>query len=193
MWTIQELKKQCKKIHFFGLGFIQLKLNDHLRLHFYTTKYSPIVEDTEIHDHRYDFTSKVLLGGLSNRTYSHQTIKATIKVIQSLNLNNPYPHLLHEVSCDPNRPIKNKEPIECIITTPYSKWYDKGDIYTLFHNQFHKVRTDEDTITLLLRSGYKQEFAHVIRKKGDKETCPFSKQVPEEELWQIVEEMWRKI
>ena len=64
---INLLKNHCARIYYFGLGFIQVKLDDSFRVHYYTDKLPAITED--IHNHRYDFTSEVVSGKLSTTIY----------------------------------------------------------------------------------------------------------------------------
>ncbi len=200
MFTIDYLKENCQKIHFFGLGFVQLKINQHMRLHFYTTKYSSIVADTEFHNHRYNFCSKLLYGSLSIEVAdfmeqydeSLDTFGPDVKCQNEL-LRGLKPTVIKvKESC--NKDIKvDQEPKYGFLPWPTKKRLVAGNTYYCTHDRFHKVSTDEDTITLLLRSDYKKESAEVIKPIGSISVCPFSKELPEAELWEIVEEMWSKV
>lgn len=69
MFDLDYLKSHCTLIHYFGLGFVQLKLRDGRRMHFYTESLPAIVGDDDVHNHRYDFTSQVLSGYLVQHIY----------------------------------------------------------------------------------------------------------------------------
>jgi len=56
------------------------------------------------------------------------------------------------------------------------------------HDEFHRVKAT-DCITLLSRSDYKKEFAQIITPINQESICPFSKQIPEEQLWNIIKKM----
>lgn len=47
-------------------------------------------------------------------------------------------------------------------------------------------------ITLLKRSAILKEHAQVVRSQDAPKVCPFSKVVPKEELWKIVDEILKK-
>jgi hypothetical protein len=49
---LNDLKEKCKMIHYFGLGFIQIKIDDTYRLHFYTNKLPKILHEEEVHNYR---------------------------------------------------------------------------------------------------------------------------------------------
>lgn len=170
--NIDFLKKECEHIHFFGLGFIQLKLNEHQRLHFYSSKLPSLMNEEEIHNHRYDFQSYILKGTLKSEHY---------KVVEG----NDY--ILEQESCKPGIDIK-VEPKLCSIKHINSHIYNEGSKYKIEHDVFHKV-FGIDCITYLMRGLYMKDNADVIRKVNSEKICPFSKQIPEPELWDIVESM----
>jgi hypothetical protein len=174
---INKIKKQCQKIHFFGLGFIQLKLNERERLHFYTTKFSSIISDLDVHNHRYDFTSQVLKGELRSYQYLFEPNNSGLGA-----------YTKEFESCNPDIKI-DKRPVNGDIKHNGNRFVGVDEQYFMDHTWFHKVRVEKDTITYLQRSEYKKEAAEVIRHNLSELVCPFSKQVPEEELWSIVENM----
>ena len=65
---LETLRRNHVRLYYFGLGFIQLKLDEVRRLHFYSARLPPITED--VHNHRYGFLSRVLAGRLTNRVYA---------------------------------------------------------------------------------------------------------------------------
>lgn len=85
--------------HYFGLGFIQLKLSEHWRIHFWMPSWPTIPgAETEFHDHRYDFISKVLHGRLEQEVFE---VGPTHPKYQDGDLE------IFEVSCQPGQ---EKEP-----------------------------------------------------------------------------------
>jgi hypothetical protein len=170
--SVADLKSQCTKIHYFGLGFIQVKLGDTYRLHFYTKDLPSIVGDEEIHNHRYAFTSKILKGGF------HQ------KIFERIDGDT---HTLRDESCGYGE-IICKEPSLCSVRLLSTETYSTGSKYTLLENTFHTVEAD-DCITLLERDVVVKKYAQVISPVGAVAVCPFSRTVPEADLWEIIESM----
>jgi len=167
---INWLKKNHERLYYFGLGFIQLKINNKYRLHFYTDKLKSNTES--IHNHRYDFKSIILKGELNNKLYN--MVEGTT-------------HYRINESCNESKSI-NIEQIECSIKLMKDITYNQGQSYFMEYNKFHKVYSNY-AITLLERSDYKQEEAQVIYKNDEKINCPFSLKVDSNKLWNIIEEM----
>lgn len=175
--NIDWLKKNAQMIHYFGLGFIQLKLAlkediSIYRLHFYTEKLPPIIGDEDIHDHRYPFISHILKGKFSQTLF--QLIDGDS-------------YILEYESCK-----EGTEPEfirKCNFDAIYISTYTAGSVYGLNHDTFHKVETEE-AITLLCRpERYEVERARVGRLVDSPKVCPFSKKIEEKELWDIVASM----
>lgn len=165
------LKNNCERLYYFGLGFIQLKINEEFRIHFYTDKL-PTITDTP-HNHRYDFDSLILKGEFKNILYKEE--KGNNWVIDN-------------ESCNPDIEAP-KETKEVSLVKMSETVYSEGESYHMYYKDFHSVFS-ESCITLLKRSEYKQDYAQVSRKKGEKTICPFSMtNIPEEDLWKIIEEM----
>lgn len=172
--SLKELQNNYKIIHYFGLGFIQLKINDDVRYHFYTKELPSILPKEEIHNHRYNFTSEILKGSLHYAYYN---------IVYGIG-----DYFINSVSCAPNNSAPNdKEKCEIILSS--KGIYDKGSFYYLDKNTFHHVWAEQDTITKITRETNKIEFAKAIRHKDNYEICPFSKQIPEKDLWNIIEKM----
>jgi hypothetical protein len=170
------LKRNHQMIHYFGLGFIQLKINEKYRLHFYTDELPGIVDEEDIHNHRYGFKSTILLGSLT----------------QNLFLVTPgSTHLKEQDNCRIGFKM-NEKPIECGILFVQSKNYVAGTSYSIKHDEFHRVKTSKTCITLLERQPYQKELADIVRKKSADKVCPFSLKIPEAKLWDIVEKLLKK-
>lgn len=184
---IDELKNKCQKIHFFGLGFIQLKLDEKFRLHFYHPELPAFVD--EPHNHRYSFKSKVLKGELINSIYK-------IKIIYNANIEHELRQdlfIINDESCKKEE-IK-KEDGQC-----YSNIYCKIDKiceiktlenseYFLHKDEYHTIKPIGPTITLIERFEIEKEYAQVIKKINSVSICPFSKEIPENELWNLIRSM----
>lgn len=168
--NIDELKKNYVRLYYFGLGFIQLKIDERWRLHFYSQFLPQITED--IHNHRYDFSSRILKGSIVNILWQEKTGNT---------------HLMVNESCNPDiaAPKLNKV---CGVEKISMKTYKVGDRYSMKDSMFHQVFANH-CITLLDRTDYKKEFAQVVLPQGKESVCPFSKKVDETELWKIMKEM----
>lgn len=170
------LQKYCRKIHFFGLGFIQIKINDTLRFHFYTGKLENVVDS--IHTHRYNFESWVLKGFL------HQEVFQPIAYNEGCR---GKPHTLDSVSCQEGGDSKSGK----LLWTPmrvFEGTLKAGSRYTLPSMTYHRVKSDF-AITKVEVGSRISEYASVLRPVGEEPKCPFSKVIPVDTLWEIVEDM----
>ncbi len=173
---IEDLKKNYQMIHYFGLGFIQLKLSDTYRLHFYTDRINKILDEEEVHNHRYDFTSYVLKGKFNMKLF--KTIEGNEFTIDDEDCQN---HDGQEIVTDKKVETYGIQKIS-------ENNYSAGDSYWLEKDTFHRVKGDE-CITLLERGEVAKKYAQVLTPINKSKVCPFSKKIEEEELWKIVEEM----
>lgn len=157
----------------FGLGFVQLKLNEKHRMHFWHPAFSPDVPEEEIHDHRYDFTSKVLKGWLEHEVFRFE---------QAFDGN----HEMVHVSCDPNNPAPEQAPLIGNAIQIGSNVFKAGSYYTFRRGEFHRTHSPK-CVTLLYRDLSKvDDFARVIRPVGAPAVCPFSNPKPVSELWDLI-------
>ena len=164
------LRANCIRAHFFGLGFIQVKLDDRRRVHFYHQDTPAFVE--EPHDHRYDFISTVLKGTLVNHIW---------RLV---------PGDSHQVSYEncrqggPEPPPGFRSGVESVGHFPVHA--DSG--YHINSEVFHTVHPDffsGPVITFIERELPKKEFARAVQ--SGESVCPFSRPMAEEEVWAIVE------
>jgi hypothetical protein len=166
------LKNNHQMIHYFGLGFIQLKIDQEHRLHFYTPELPPIVPEEDIHNHRYDFTSTIIKGELTQEIFE---------------VSEGDTHTIEEESC--KQGVKcNSSIVPCRIQLISKQIFLEGSQYWINNTVFHRVSA-LNCITLVKRSEVKKELAKVIRPKGAISVCPFSKKIEESHLWEIVEMM----
>lgn len=167
------LKERCKKIHYFGLGFIQVKVSDTERYHFYTNKWPATNE--EPHTHRYEFRSRILKGSLLNTVY---TVCA----------GDEYEKM--RVSCDPANPLKDLTN-EFVGAFPSIRMsLVAGSVYIQRPELFHTVK-GYGAITHIQRPSEegRSDFAEVLKARHRPRVCPFSTVIPESDLWAEVEKM----
>lgn len=173
------LREQHVKPYYFGLGFIQCKINAYERVHFYDPRVPSIMPYEEIHDHRYDFRSHVLFGSLRNDRYRVEN-----------DPNGEWECSLE--SCAPGVPSKNDCTRVNISLIQTEMWQSTS--YFMQYNDFHRVQAHR-AITYLQRSDYKQPFAHVVRQRGHGKICPFSASLNESDCWDIIADifqLWNK-
>ena len=169
---VKWLKSNHTKVHYFGLGFIQLVLDESTRMHFYTQELPPITSEEEVHNHRYDFTSTIMYGYLEQDIYS--IIKGDT-------------HLKEMETCKEGSKATG-DPVPCSVALSSTHAYYEGCQYFISHETFHRVRAD-NCITLLRRSEYKKDLAEVVRPVGAAKICPFGQKIGEERLWEIIGDM----
>lgn len=179
------LRANCKMVHYFGLGFIQLKLTGEgphgmtERMHFYIPGLEPIVPFEDVHNHRYDFGSKVLKGSLSQQLFR-------------IRFSDNGGHEVEDVTCNEGEtPTKDPYKYDLIHDTTHT--YKEGSGYFISHEQLHRVIVSgkTPTVTVVTRGVYMKERAQVVRPIGGPTVCPFSKKIPEPELWAHIEEALR--
>lgn len=170
LFDVEFLKKNALEIHAFGLGFIQIKLSPHHRLHIYCPEVKITTTDEEVHDHRYSFLSHVLKGKLEHSSYA---------------LVEGETHLLTYESC--KKDIKIETPLTLTgLKLLESFTLSQGSSYFLHKDTLHQVKA-EHTVTFLIRETPSKDLARVIFKKEKQPTCPFSSDLDKELLWKIVE------
>lgn len=162
---------------YFGLGFIQLKINDVQRIHFWVPEWPTIPgADNELHDHRYTLTSTIFKGEIHNQIFA------------------PIPtqdptHELIEVSCKPNSTEKPKI-IERVTPVFITSFVSKvGDTYTLSPDAFHTAHSVGSTVTFVERGNVIKDLARVIRPMNSAFVCPFSIQYSEQQCWEKIAEI----
>jgi len=177
--TVAWLKDNHYDIYFFGLGFIQVKIDESNRIHFYHSDLPAFVEDP--HDHRYDFISKVLKGRLINEVWEERATKYS----KPANVNVEY------VCCQQNgEDLEVPDHYPAQVEKVGSFEVNVGSSYYIYRDTFHAVRPDFSVgpcVTWVTRTSVDKEHARVLRFNDDDATCPFSKTIEKDELWQIVE------
>lgn len=185
--TIDELRAKAKKYnsepHWFGLGFVQLKLSDTERMHFWIPEI-PRREREEIHNHRYDFDSTVLAGTLMHEVYH---LDATVDPSADVRIIDGCEYEIFETNCSPSKAGTIETVSPCIITHVGSFDLAAGSTYMLPHSSFHTTEGTRFAITHLTRVLPKPlEFASVIKKRGAETTCPFAERMDPEVAWEHI-------
>jgi hypothetical protein len=173
--NIDWIKTNCTKIHPFGLGFIQVKLNDSERMHFYHPDFQR--EREELHNHRYDFRSTIIRGVLYQEIYEFCNTRETLI---------PPTHELYETDC-----LSHKEEVviqgQGIPMLEYSGYHSVGSEYSLPHSSLHRVEA-QSCVTFLRRGAKVKATAQVVREIGTVPACPFSEKIEESQMWEMVYE-----
>lgn len=196
IYDINYLKEHCEKIHYFGLGFVQLKFkNNTERMHFYTDKFPKTVHEEEIHNHRYNFKSHIVSGEFHQDIY---VLKDETHLLEGVDYNleeaaSEYTHMLLFESCNakPDE-VDDSEQWEddpyalCNIEQFYSKTFQENDSYFMDHHTYHTVSSN-NAITFLVREpGYRTMMASIACPINKKLECPFSVDIPEDQLWDFI-------
>jgi phosphoribosyl-ATP pyrophosphohydrolase len=163
---------------YFGLGFIQLKIDIENRIHFYHDVL-PVLSETP-HDHRYKFTSHVLQGTLEQTLFQWD--------------NTPVgDHEKHLVDCSATSNLLTRQPpINGRITPTLRASFTSGSWYEIEANTLHTVSGKNNAITHLQRGEAYKDFATVVAKNGDNIVCPFSDPITTSRCWELIEDMLPK-
>jgi hypothetical protein len=172
---IDYLKNITTKPYYFGLGFIQLKINHQERIHFWHPSLTHTSDEEEIHDHRYNFKSTILRGKLNNEIFSYKS-----------NPNGIYS--LMEVSCNKEKEGDPKFISNVDINLISSFDVIEGQSYYLGSDAFHKTKTN-GCISLLNRDLITKDLANVIMLNNKELTCPFSIKLSEKNIWELIDDL----
>ncbi len=175
MLDVDVLRATGAKPHYFGLGFIQMKFDEALRMHFWHPALSATVGEEELHDHRYDFRSHVLHGTTTHEVFDFVEDKDG-------------DHGVWEVSCKPGAAHEPVEKGRGFVKAAGSYTMVKGSVYDFPHTQFHRIKASE-CITLVERREVVKELATVIKPIAAGHVCPFATKLPEEQLWEYIAEL----
>ncbi len=184
---VDYLRAHCTKIHFFGLGFVQMKMDDDTRYHFYHPFWSKSLWGIKAvaenpHDHRYHFTSHVLRGTL--RTHVWKIVPNVIPDSREGAL----PAVLRYDSCTPGVAAPDEK--RYVMALKVSTFdVSAGSSYYLDENTYHQVEVcgDEPCVTHLVRGPKVKPFASILALPGKEDQCPFSCNQEEYELWDVVD------
>ena len=117
--------------HYFGLGFIQCKINNYERIHIYHPDLMPIVNiEEEVHNHRYDFESTILLGSITNKKY--EFIEGSKQT-----------HFLQNESCNETIKVENNQNKYGTINLISEDTVNVGESYFMRYDEFHTFQTTQ--------------------------------------------------
>lgn len=168
MITLEYLKNNHDEIHYFGLGFIQIKIGK-TNFHFYTDKWG-VVEDN-IHTHKYSFKSKILKGSLTQFIY---------KEVKGEEYN--------KTMCDCKEGTEDQFLKKTNLKEIIKMTLSPETVYEIDCNTIHKVESNF-CITKIEKGEYIKEKASIYKPFNmPKDVCPFFK-VDKKELWKEVERM----
>jgi len=163
--------------NYFGLGFIQLKIQDNSRLHFYHSSL-PVLAD-EPHTHRYGFYSHIMQGRFEQTLYNFSP--STLGT-----------HYMEYEDCKPGNETLSPPAVNGTIDKIYHADYQPGDHYRIEANTLHTVKARGNAITYLVRDEPFHDFAGVVREHGAKKVCPFSEPIDPDRCWGMIEDMLAK-
>lgn len=179
--NVDYLKSFNKDPAWFGLGFIQLKLNDSQRMHFWHPKLMSDMPDEEVHDHRYDFTSHILKGELTHEVWEFEPDDDSSRSTKR----GPFDLVL--TNCKPGQP-ENPTVIatgNLIMDSSYTM--KAGSHYSIKKDLLHRIRATS-AITFLDRKDILKDTARVVRNRENPFVCPFSNVIPVDQLWSYIDE-----
>lgn len=154
-----------ESIGYWGLGFVQVKVG-RTNYHFYTDKFGVFDVDNP-HTHKYDFSSSIITGELTDNRYTVKPSKIGYRRVSN--------------KCTINQ--LEEEFVTCEIEDTLV--HKKGDTYTLEAHVFHTVSATNGTITKLVKTteDYNKQVASVlINEHNHKEI----NKVDVELLWNVV-------
>lgn len=167
------LKQHSKLIHSFGLGFIQIKLSDTLRVHVYCKEVVITTSPQDLHDHRYNFHSTILKGALTNEIYF---------------LAEGGSFIMRKETCKASSRLASADlkPEFCSIKLLNKVFMAHGSSYFMEKDTIHRVEASR-CISLVKRDLPSKDLALVISSRSSLDyVCPFFIRVAESELWKIV-------
>jgi hypothetical protein len=175
--VLKQLQNRSQRAYFFGLGFIQVVINQELRCHFYHPSLPGFLDPEEPHDHRYSFRSTVLGGSLLNNVWE-------------IDEGDEY-RVDYEICKPPGAEDVEAEPPDSFHAGARFMGRfltESGSGYFMQRDVFHTVEPIGITVTLLERGPVQKEFARILRKEDAEPVCPYSKPIEEAKLWDIVKE-----
>lgn len=159
------LKENSDNILEFGLGFIQVKVQN-VNYNFYTDKVDKFTDHESPHSHQQDFISEIIHGELREKLYS--VYSGDMKAFCGCG--------------DMDKVIEEtygyKE--EQLLT------YNSGDLYVRCKEDFHTVEALNNTVTKVVKFGNKED-AIVIGEKKE-----YIGSMSEDTLWNIVKEICKE-
>lgn len=175
MITIDELRRSGTEPEFFQpIGVFQLKIDDHVRYHFYHPDW-PAKGANEFHNHRYSFTSEILAGCLKQEIFS--VVPDEDGDFQCMS-----------VTCKKGSDVLDMHNVSLFPIG--SQTFVAGSSYFTEAHTFHIVKPAGPTITRVKRNiAQMRERAEIILPRGSMWSCPFGGAgVHVGVCWEVIEE-----
>ena len=171
--TIDELRRG-ETPHWFGLGFIQLKLDYVNRMHFWHPDLTADVPDEEVHNHRYSFRSTLVAGALTNEIFSFEPHSGGQYEMVS-------------VSCkkgdgDIWEARGNRKSLAFIPVARGERYYLDRDTFHRTHARFAITRLQRNCDVPF------RPRAMVLKQVDGPRVCPFGNDIPVGRLWEYIED-----
>lgn len=175
LFNVDYLKSFESKPNWFGLGFIQLKITPDTRLHFWHPELLADTPEEDLHDHRYRFTSSILVGELTHEEWM-------------VNENPEGDHEVVQVSCKPGQEAP-PTPLKRGLLVPGSSYtMVAGSRYTFSEHGFHRINATR-AVTFLERGPVVKDYANVIKPVEGASVCPFERKIEEDILWECIRDL----
>lgn len=176
----EKFKEISESITLHGLGFIQIKLQGRQRLHVWHPELPrrKCFEHSAIHDHRFSFTSRVMIGAQKNQYWQAMPWKGE-------ETHDAYLHEGERMSCG-GRPwihsgqyaLEKKRGLEVIRA---------GEEYHVAEYNMHSTESDGIVITLMTKRYEYPKGARSFCEIGVEPDANFDRyQLSESELWDVV-------
>lgn len=182
--VMQKARGNSPRVH--GNGFIQLDLESGARLHVWGHSMVPRQKvDTGIHDHRFAFISRVIVGRVMNVEWN------------TINYNfapdNPsITHKIYEPSVREGEDTVLSYTGQVVAAYPsMTRTVLAGQAYTMEPRQFHETISDRPSITIM-RKTYEvpSHVARVLVPIGKEPDNEFNRNdFDTKKLWQVIEEV----
>lgn len=184
--TYDYLRKLGNTPRLHGNGFIQLDLFDNKRLHFWTDNMSAQSVSTQIHDHRFDLKSYILLGKLIHIHYRY-----SIAAFEGT-----YHFYIAKQRKDHDTELV-RDDVRCsyYLQEMCRSEMSAGSIYTFPKKEFHETRAVGLTCTLIEKLDTERHYSP--RVACYHEHMPDNKftryDTDPELLWNVIEQAFKKI
>lgn len=175
LFDVGALKDSGAVPAWFGLGFIQVKLDAGSRLHFWHPDLFADVPEEELHDHRYRFRSRVLVGEIVHEEWHFEEAPDG-------------DHELVRVSCKPGVKADPSPVARGRVKKGSVYTMRAGSEYEFSEDGFHRIRATR-AVTYLTRGPVTKDLATVIKPVQTGSVCPFERKIPVEDLWGYIEDL----
>jgi hypothetical protein len=171
--SVDALRKLGGYPHYLGLGVIKCRIGSNSSYHFYCDR-APILVN-QIHDHRFGFTSTILVGRLRNIIYeiAGQDPTSTLQVERGECKKGAEREVL----------VENAKMVEVdrFVTSP-------GESYYIAHDTLHMIEhLDPVTITYLEKEPFAKLEPRFVVDTSLPRVCAMSQPKSQDECWEVIE------